>query len=210
MRKLLLCVPMMILLLVGCGPAEENEGEQLALAIRGEYMEQEPWTAKISVTADYGQRVYQYEMNGAWDGTETILCLTAPETVEGLCARVKGGDSFLEYDSLMLETGPLNKDGLTPVSAVPALLEAARSGFITGISLDRENEMLRMECGDPEMEPGNGTEMVLWFDVNTHAIRWGEISQDGFRVILCEFCDFTKESRKPYGGEQAVEDLGGG
>ena len=39
--------------------------------------------------------------------------------------------------------------------------------------------------------PGTGTETVLWFDAATHALTRGEISVDGFRVILCEFSDFT-------------------
>lgn len=210
MRRLLLCVPMMILLLAGCGPAKTSAGEELALIIRGEYLEETPWRATAAITADYGQRVYQYELEAAWDGEETTLTLTAPETVAGMTARLPGGESLLEYDGMVLETGPLNKDGLTPVSAIPALLEAARSGYITAISLDEEEGTLRMDCGDPEGEPGTGTETSLWFDADSHALVRGEISLDGFRVILCEFSEFTKESRDTHGGEETVENLGGG
>lgn len=210
MRRLLLCVPMMILLLAGCGPAETSEGEELALQIRGEYLEETPWTATAAITADYGQRVYQYELAAAWDGAETTLTLTAPETVAGMTARAAGGESFLEYDGTVLETGPLNGDGLTPVSAIPVLLETVRSGYITGITHDEEAGTLRVDCGDPEEKPGTGTEVSLWFDVDSHALVRGEISLDGFRVIQCEFTDFTKESRDTHGGEEALEDLGGG
>lgn len=209
MRRLLLCVPMIILLLAGCGPAQSSEGEELALLIRGEYLEEAPWTASAALTADYGQRVYQYELEASWDGTETTLTLTAPETVAGMTAHLEGGESLLEYDGMVLETGPLNGDGLTPVSAIPVLLEAARSGYITGISLDKEAGTLRMDCGDPQGVPGEGTETSLWFDVDSHALVRGEISLDGFRVILCEFTQFTKESRDIHGGEETVEDLGG-
>ena len=75
MRRLLLCVPMMILLLSGCGPAQSSEGEELALIIRGEYLEEAPWSTAAAITADYGQRVYQYELEAAWDGAEATLCL---------------------------------------------------------------------------------------------------------------------------------------
>ena len=34
------------------------------------------------------------------------------------------GAGVLEYDGLAVETGPLNDQGLTPVSAIPALLVA--------------------------------------------------------------------------------------
>ena len=190
MRKLLLCVLMMTLL-TGCGTAKVSQGEELALTVRGEYLAMEGCTAQACITADYGQRVYEYEMDIAVNGEETVLTLTAPETVAGMTARISGEDSFLEFDGTSVETGPLDDEGLTPVSAPPALLEAARSGYIAACSLEEEGALLRIDCGDPVGEPGQGTETVLWFDAATHALTRGEISVDGFRVILCEFSDFA-------------------
>ena len=191
MRKLVLCVLMTTLLLAGCGQAGGNEAEELALTIRGEHLGMDRCTAQVSVTADYGQRVYEYEMAVAVTGEETLLVLSAPETVAGLTARISGEDSALEFDGLSVETGPLDPDGLTPVSAVPALLEAVRSGYITACGLEGDGTLLRMDCGDPTGSLGSGTEYALWFDASTHALVRGEISVDGFRVILCEFSDFT-------------------
>ncbi len=190
MRKRLLCVLMMTLLLAGCGQTGGNEAEELALTIRGEYLALDACSAQTTVTADYGQRVYEYELAVSVDGEETVLTLSAPETVAGLTARLAGPDSFLEFDGLSVETGPLDGDGLTPVSAVPALLEAARSGYITACALEEDGALLRVDCGDPAGSPGTGTEYALWFDAATHALTRGEISADGFRVILCEFSDF--------------------
>ena len=108
MRKLLFCVPMMILLLSACtGGAEGNEAEELALQIRGEYLAMSSCAGQAAITADYGQRVYQYELAVAVDGEETTLTLSAPDTVAGITARVTGQDGQLEYDGLSVETGPL-------------------------------------------------------------------------------------------------------
>lgn len=191
MRKRLLCVLMTALLLVGCGKAGGNEAEELALAIRGEYLAMEDWTARASITADYGQRVYQYEMAVAVVGGETALTLSAPETVAGLTARLTGEEGLLEFDGVSVDTGPLDSSGLTPVSAVPALLEAARSGYITACALEEDGAVLRVDCGDPEGSPGTGTETALWFDAAAHALLRGEVSVNGFRVVLCEFEEFT-------------------
>lgn len=191
MRKCLICVLMTTLLLAGCGRRGGNEGEELALTIRGEYLAMDGCAARAAVTADYGQRVYRYEMAVAVSGGETLLTLSAPETVAGLTARMAGEENFLEFDGLSVETGPLDGDGLTPVSAVPALLEAARSGYITACALEEDGTVLRVDCGDPAGSPGTGTETALWFDAATHALTRGEISTDGFRVILCEFSEFT-------------------
>lgn len=191
MRRCLVCVLMTTLLLVGCGRRGGNEGEELALTIRGEYLAMDGCAARAAVTADYGQRVYRYEMAVAVSGGETLLTLSAPETVAGLTARMAGEENLLEFDGLSVETGPLDEDGLTPVSAVPALLEAARSGYITACALEEDGAVLRVDCGDPAGSPGTGTETALWFDAATHALTRGEISTDGFRVILCEFSEFT-------------------
>ena len=192
MRKLLFCVPMMILLLSACtGGAEGNEAEELALQIRGEYLAMGSCAGQAAITADYGQRVYQYELAVAVDGEETTLTLSAPDTVAGITARVTGQDGQLEYDGLSVETGPLDPEGLSPVSAVPALLEGARSGYIVSCALEEDGALLRMDCGDPEGTPGTGSEVSLWFDASTHALSRGEISVDGFRAILCEFTDFA-------------------
>ena len=191
MRKRLLCVLMMTLLLAGCGGGGGNEAEELALSIRGEYLAMDNCTVQAAITADYGQRVYEYEMAVAVGEEETVLTLSAPETVAGLTARLTGEENLLEFDGVSVETGPLDENGLTPVSAVPALLEAARSGYITACALEEDGTLLRMDCGNPAGSPGSGTETSLWFDASTHALIRGEVSVDGFRVILCEFSQFT-------------------
>jgi len=39
------------------------------------------WSGKAAITADYGRRVYQYELTAGGTREETVLVLTAPETV---------------------------------------------------------------------------------------------------------------------------------
>ena len=189
MRKTLFCVLMMLLLLSGCGAGGGGDRAQdLALTIRGEYLALESWTANCTVTADYGQRVYVYGITAAQTGEELVLTITSPETAAGVTARLSGEKGLLEYDGTILETGPLDGDGLSPVSALPALMEAARKGYIDSCALD---ESLMILCRDPEKAPGEGTETSLWFDPETHALLRGEIALDGFTVIQCEFENFV-------------------
>lgn len=192
MNKRLLFLPMMLLLLTGCSGGQENENgaEAQAVAIRGEYMAMTSYSLQAQVNADYGQRVYDFTLSVTWDGEETTVAIREPEMLAGVTARITGEEGTLEYEDLSLETGFLDEDGLSPVSALPALMEAARSQYIDRCTLT--DGMLEVHCADPEQKPGTGREVTLWFDTQTHALTAGEISQDGRRVIACEVTEFSK------------------
>lgn len=176
----------------GCGRDEGQQALDTALTIRSEYLALDSFCAQAGLRADYGQRVYDYTLEVSAGPEETVLTVTAPELVAGITARTAGEGSYLEYDGLQLETGPLDKDGLTPISAIPAMLEAVRSRYITSCCF-QEDGLLRMDCGSPDAPVGTGTEFVLWFDAENHDLVAGEISVDGYRRISCEFSSVTKE-----------------
>ena len=172
MRRGVLCVLMTGLLLLSACGAEGGVSpeEELALTIRGEYLAMTGCTAQLSVTADYGQRVYEFDMDAA----------------------VTGETGTLEYDGLILDTGELGPDGLSPMSAFPALLTAAKSGFLTACAMEEREgeELLRVTCGAPDAAPGEGVETVLWFRPDTHELTGGEIWAEGLRVICCRCKNF--------------------
>ncbi len=184
-----------LLLLPSCGgEGNTNQAEELALTIRGEYLALEKLSANVEITADYGQRVYDFALTAAVDGEETVLTLTQPEWAAGLTARLDGESGQLEYDGLILEAGSLDGAELSPATAFPELLEAARSGYMTQCVLEEGEDggsLLRVCCADPEQNPGEGTETTLWFHPDSHALTRGEISVDGVRVIACTISEFT-------------------
>lgn len=191
MKKRLLFLPMMLLLLAGCGGRQEGEqgAEALAVAIRGEYLAMTGYSLQAQVNADYGQRVYDFTLSVTSDGKETTVTVREPEMLSGVTARINGEEGVLEYDGLSLETGFLDGNSLSPVGALPVLMEAVRSQYMAGCTL--ADGMLEVYCADPEQRPGTGQEVKLWFDAQTHALTGGEISQDGRRVIDCQITEFT-------------------
>lgn len=198
MRKTVCALMMTLcLLLAGCGGQDMDEVDQLTLDIRGEYLTLERVTAQMEVGTDYGRRVYAYRMKMDWrrEG-DTTITVTAPEEVSGITARISAGETFLEYDGISLETGPLDESGLSPVGVGICLLEAATESFIAESGFDTldERTCLRLLCRDPERAPGEGTECTLWFDKDTHDLLRGEISVDGRRVVECAFTSFVRET----------------
>ena len=194
MRKsCVMCVLMISLLLSACGAGGNGEPQELALTIRGEYLSAQGCAAELDITADYGQRVYTYAVKVTVAGDEGVLTVTAPEEVAGITVHMDPEQGRLEYDGAMLETGPLDQGGLTPVEAVFALLESARSGFMDSCVPEvlGERQTVRVLCRQPELPAGQGRETSLWFDSGTHSLVQGEILVDGHRVILCRFKQFS-------------------
>ena len=150
------------------------------------------FSSDVALTADYGQRVYSYALTVTVQDGHTTLTLTAPETVAGITAHMDASHTFLTYEDSSVETGNLSPDGLTPMSAVPALLDAIRSGYLTTCTLESDGR-LRMDCGTPDVPIGTGTELSLWFYPESHTLAEGEIRIDGFRYIACTFSNITKE-----------------
>ncbi len=182
---------LLLCLLCGCTGADSNN--DLTLELRSDFLSREGCSGVMELTADYGQRVYAYTVE--FDGTVKdgmTLVITAPEEVAGITANIREGQTYLEYDGVRLETGPVNEEGLSPLDALPTFLTAMESGYIaeTGSEIMGETEVLRICCRDPETDPGQGLETVLWFDKAQKTLLRGEVRSDGFTVIQCEFSAF--------------------
>ncbi len=190
----LLLIP--LCLLSGCGE-QVAEGEQQALELRTTYLSMTACQGTLQVTADYGQRVYTYEMDMIWQGNttegETTIVITQPDIIAGLTVTATEGESVLQYDGISIETGPLYDNGPNPIEAIPYFLESIRSGFIgeCGYELVGDEEQLRLVCRDPDTPSGTGEEVTLWFSKEDGLLRRGELAMDGFTVITCIFEDFS-------------------
>lgn len=193
-----ICALMIVLvcLLASCGRGKDDPDELLQ-QVRGHYLELSACGGHGELTADHGQRVYTYGIDFTWTRDGDIrLVLTAPENIAGAVAHIASGETALEFDGVMLETGALDSAGLTPIDVIPALLTYAREGFVSACVLEGEGEekMLHMICSDPERSPGEGVEADLWFDGETFALLRGEVSSDGSTVVRCDVTDLVVET----------------
>ena len=195
MRKTVFCVLMMSLLLTGCGPKGEKRvsAEELALQMRTMYLASDGCTGTAVVTADYGERVYGFELDFSWlrEG-DTVLTVTAPEELEGLRAVVEKGKGRLEFQELSLGTGDLTREGLTPLEYLPTVMTNIDSGFMAECSLEtqEDRETLRILFRDPEQGPQEGLECEIWCDRETLGLLRTELSYRGAMVIHSDFTAF--------------------
>lgn len=196
MRKLTACVLMMTLLLSGCqaGTAGETP-EDAALAVREEYKALAGWSATVDVSVCYSETVYDFTLDARWQRKgETVLTVTAPDLLAGVTARIAEGETVLEYDGAGLSLGLLDGEGLTPVSAVTALMEQIETGYMAKCAWAGDGEQyLQISFQDPEQALNTGTQFLLVFDRNSHALLSAEASVEGVTVLSANLTNFTAE-----------------
>ena len=133
MRRQTLCIPLiplvLLLCLSGCqGSVQENN---LALALRADFLAMDGCSGTMDITADYGERVYAYTVSfSSTQETGMTMVITAPQQVAGITATIAEGQTYLTFDGVQLETGPLNEEGLSPLDALPAFLTAMLSEYM--------------------------------------------------------------------------------
>ena len=195
MRKVSFLFALMIpfLFLSGClSGGESQKLLDLALTVREEYLATTQFSARAELTADHGQRVYPFTLDVTVEGDDLTLTIVEPTILSGITAKSKGGELFLEYEDFCLETGSLTDDGLSPMTAIPAMLEQLRRGYLMTWGTDTDGS-LRITLGAPDGTPDTGTVYDLWLDPESHALLRGEISNNGRRCIQCTFSSYTKE-----------------
>ena len=209
MRRLISCVLMMTLLLAACGAAEEESPENLAARIRAEYLSAAAWSATAELSVDYGEQVFDFTVDAAWEREgDLVLTVTEPDLIAGITAVVRDGETILDYDGVGLSLGLLDLNGLTPVSALPMLMECITTGYMARCSWSGEGEgrELVVLCREPNLAPQEGTEQTLYFDPITHALKRAEVSVNGVLRLTVQFTDFTLELTKDETGTD--ENLG--
>lgn len=209
-RRILSCVLMMTLLLAGCGKSGDDSPEELAARIRTEYLSLSGWRAQAELCADYGEQVFEFAVDAAWErGGDTVIAVTRPELIAGITARIRSGETYLEYDGAGLSLGALDPDGITPVSALPALIDCVTGGYMARCVWTGEGEgrELAVLCCDPGSSPEKGVAYSLYFDPSAHTLKRAEVSVDGILRLRVQFTEFTMEMNDDESGTD--EDMGG-
>lgn len=171
-----------LLLLAGCGEREaklEKGFDDFREALIGA----ERVTVRAELTADYGGSAASYVLDAACDGTETTVTVVEPALIAGVTAAVKWGETSVVYDGVMLGAGPVDEDGLTPVSAVPSILAAMAGGYVELLWWDGDYIAARTYVSE-------ASRCTVWLEADTLTPVSAEIACDGRRAITCVFTNW--------------------
>ena len=125
MKKLRLCLPLVLcLLLSACG---QNPAEARFLAFSEELREAERLDFTARLTCEYPELTADFTLRYAMRPDGETVTVVEPAAIAGVRAHTGEGSRELLYDSLVLDLG--EPDGsLSPASALPMLVEALRRG----------------------------------------------------------------------------------
>ena len=194
MRGRRFCALMMTFaLLSACGGSKKSNSDELALSMRTTYLSLTEITACAAITADYGDRVYQYEAQLSGNGETGEMQITVPEDIAGLTVAWENGAGKLEYDGASLMTGQLSPDGISPADAVPLILSACCMGAMLDSCYEELDGMttLRVGLANPGLPEDSGSRIDVWVKPDDFTMKQAEVSLDNQTVIHIEFASFT-------------------
>lgn len=204
MRKAWLFAPMLMLLLTACGGGGEKDQ---AAVLQQQYAAVSAATLEADVTCSYEGEERTYTLLCAYTPEKSAITVLAPENLTGISATLEGETLTLSYDDVSLDAGSYSAASISPVAALPKLMAAAASGYLTEHSEEMvgERPCLRLAF---DLEGDEGTLYTTWFDQETLLPLRSEISADGVVVFDVAWSRFEiTESAPAEGAEPAAEDL---
>ena len=165
------------LMLSACGA--ERMTENAAQRVRREFSEAESVTMNVKLTADYGERVYDFVLRFAGTEKACRIELTYPEELKGLAAVMDGEGERLIYEDVAFETGGLFGDDLSPADAVPLMLKTWKTGYAS----ERSRETIDGKSAEALSYDLESGKLKTWFDGETLLPIKTEISENE-RVVL--------------------------
>lgn len=198
---------MLMLLLTACGGGEERDP---VAELQQQYAAVGAATLEADVTCHYDDEVREYTLLCAYTPESSTVTVLSPANLAGISATVEEGTLTLSYEDISLDAGSYSAAAVSPVAALPKLMEAASTGYATQQSEEElgERKCLRLSC---DLSDDTGTLYTTWFDQETLLPMRSEISVDGAVVFEVAWSRFEVTGRRetPEEPAQPVEDGGG-
>jgi len=188
--SIIIILALAILLLASCARNAQS-AEELAQEIREELLSASRLIIGADITADYGDRVYNFTIRYAGNAEAGEISVLAPEQIAGIVAEVTLENLVLVFDGARLDTGALTRGGLSPVGALPVLISQWQSGSIESVGRETLNGVDTVTIVTVIDESAS---QKTWFDARTHLPIRAEISENGRMVVRCLFNNVVIEA----------------
>lgn len=185
MRRFLIPALMISLLLAGC---RGTAGTEQKIEEQRDRFAAAELSFTAEVTADLGSEVFECTLCCSASGDAVTVEVTAPENIAGVRAHIKGGETTLEYDGVQLVVGRAGTEGVSPVSAMPLLMSALRTGHVIRAWTEGG---AKGELAAAEIYASDDCGITVWFDTAAWTPVYAELSVDGEVAVKCNISGFT-------------------
>ena len=195
MRRVAALALMTALCLLLCACGGKGGADNFADDIQSEFSKAKGITMIVSVTADYGSRVYEYKLRLVGKNNAMDIEVIEPSGIKGIKAHVTDEGIGLEFDGVTLDTGELFGDGLSPLQAIPLMLKAWKSGYVKESWKEKVSGTQTIAVKFDISQPDSSKNIlhIAWFDAQSRLPVKAEILSDGYRVISCTFGNVIME-----------------
>ena len=169
------------LLLSGCG--EKAAGERFE-EFTAELCEKELISFSAELRCEYEDKKLDFTRAYEEDSEGCTVTVVAPELIRGIRAHAKAGETAVEFDGVILDTGPLDDYGLSPMSALPRLVDAVKKGYIDSV-WEENGEYAAL------IIPDDHTNVQLHLDKYTMRPVYAELISDGKVSVFISIKDWV-------------------
>lgn len=172
------------LLLTGCGSGgaeEQFDAFRRSLEASGDV------TVTAEVTAILEEDVTTFTLTCTEAAEEYSIEVTQPELLSGVRAHLRQDDATLEFDNIVLPMGTLNDNGLSPLTALPAVIAAARSSYADLIWTEDGKTVAQLIFDD-------ATTIRLYLD-DAGTPVYAELAVEDASVIQCSILTWQQNER---------------
>lgn len=189
MRRVIIpALMIMSLLLTGCGETAKLE-KQLE-DFRAEISEAENISFLAHVCAEMETTQFECVLRVNRQGDVTTIEVVEPELIAGISAQISGDDSALVYDGMILSLGNAMEKAISPIAAMPQIIDAVTKGHVTAIWTEEEGEKALVAA---QTYVSDVSYMKLWFEKDSMTPVNAELVVEGAVVVKCRIDDFTKD-----------------
>lgn len=170
-----LAVTVLLIACILCGCTSGEALQKSAMELRERVLKAESYTFQATITADYGDILYTFQMDCTADSAGNLqFTVTDPETIAGITGTISREKAALTFEDKILAFPMLADGQITPVSAPWIFHNTMRSGYLSGCSQDEdglciyiddsfEEKPLRLEIHtDADGLPVNA--QIIWED----------------------------------------------
>ncbi len=117
--------------IIFCGCKNSADSLKEGMNLRRQILESSGCSFHSTVTADYGEKIYVFEMDCKTDKEGMLqFSVTSPDTIAGITGKIDNEGGAITFDDKVLAFQTIADGQVTPVTAPWLLMKTLRGGYI--------------------------------------------------------------------------------